>query len=449
VKFLTQLADSLRRHFLGELLVTVLESKILAMVITAVIATLLRQWLVRNWVSFLQCTVAVLVASVTYYGVKLYRERRLRARTRLETRAVMRPDADSEALATSTNLSLAVVGNAVELFVHPNLNTLKPFTRLGWAPSEVTFTIPSTGVRTFDNVLSLVGGINSSLRPPNNTKLGLATTSFISFDSDERPTFEFYRTDYFTQQSVYKVLPVKSALRRELANLDPNINQVPNATGLQSIVLFSTDAVLCMYRHRGTDAESETWSISFEEQIKEDDFTVPGVAPAEYLFRRAFIEEVFGCKDPSPAQVLDAWQVCSPLLFTYRLWGLFFEEKVSHFQLLGFYWLKISPEELASRHHDAKAQGWAGVDLEGKLFVLERDQIDRLLDDGVAEVRGLYDATVRRIRVETSNGGSDLHRTSLYRLWRLRLSLDRKPSRELSEKMTTLGLRTGWPKQSR
>ena len=273
----------------------------------------------------------MLLATVAYHGIKLYRERRTRARTRLETGAVMRPDEDAEALANSANLSLGVVGNAVELFVHPNLNTLKPFTKLGWAPSEVTFTIPSTGVRTFDNVLSLVGGINKSLRPPNNTKLGLAATSFVSFDSDERPTFEFYRTDYFTQQSVYKVLPHKSELRRELASLDPKINQVPNATGLQATVLFSTGAVLCMHRHRGTDAESETWSISFEEQIKEDDFTVPGVALAEYLFRRAFIEEVFGCKDPSPGQVLEAWKACSPLLFAYRLWGLFFEEQVSHF----------------------------------------------------------------------------------------------------------------------
>ncbi len=66
---------------------------------------------------------------------------------------------------------------------------------------------------------------------------------------------------------------------------------------------------------------------------------------------------------------------------------------------------------------DAKASGWAGADSEGSLFVLERDQIDPLLEEGLATVRGLYDGRVESIRLD------QLHRTSLYRLWRLRLAM--------------------------
>ena len=434
--FLAHLAVRLRRHFIGELLVGVVQSKILAMVAAAVIGALLRQWLVTDWRSFLKWTAAAVVVIVANHAFKIYGERKFRAKTRLETRRVMRPDPEAESLARATNLSLSVVGNAIELFVHPNLNTLKPLTRIGWAPNEVTFALPPTGARTFANVLKLIGGIDTSLRPPNGTKLGLARTSFVSFDSDEYPQFEFYATDYFTQQSVYRAMPHNPTLRRQLTSLDPEINQVPNAIGLQAVVLFSTGAVLCMLRHRDIDAERERWSISFEEQLKDIDFTVPNIGAAEYLFRRAFIEEVFGSKGPSVAKVLEAWNTCKQLLFSYRLWGLFFEEKVAHFQLLGFYWLNISPAELVSRHDDAKAQGWAGIDLEGRLFVLERDQIDLLLTEGIARLTGLYDGVAQPIRVE------HLHRTSLYRLWRLQLSLGRRASRDLSEKMTTLGLRT-------
>ena len=371
-----------------------------------------------------------------YRAFALDNERKSRAKTALETRRVMRPDPEAESLVQSANLHRAVVGNVIELFVHPNLNTLKPLSNLGWAPTQVIFAIPPTAIRSFDNVLGMVGGMDKSLNPPNGTKLGLNQMPFVSFDSAEDPHFDFYVTDYFTQQSVYRAIPHNPALRHALTNLDPAIHQVPNACGLQAMVLFRTDGVLCMLRDRKMDAEPARWSVSFEEQIKDTDFTVPNVGAAEYLFRRAFIEEVFGCKAPSPDQVLQAWDACKGLLSAYRLWGLFFEEKVAHFQMLGFYWLNISSADLISYHRDAKAKGWAGVDPEGSLFILNCDQIDLLLEEGSAKARGLYDGSERPIRVE------DLHRTSLYRLWRLRLAMGRKAPRALGERTTALGLQT-------
>jgi hypothetical protein len=40
-----------------------------------------------------------------------------------------------------------------------------------------------------------------------------------------------------------------------------------------------------MWRDKKTDAEGDTWSLTFEEQMREEDFDSPGVYPALQSYR--------------------------------------------------------------------------------------------------------------------------------------------------------------------
>ena len=109
----------LKRHFIGEVFVSVFGSRPFAIVVGAVIGVLLKRWLESDWSGFLAFVAAVLAVMFVYRGLALHRERTSRARTLLKTRRVMRPDPEAESLVRSQNLHRAVVGNAIKLFVHP------------------------------------------------------------------------------------------------------------------------------------------------------------------------------------------------------------------------------------------------------------------------------------------------------------------------------------------
>jgi hypothetical protein len=426
--------SALKRRFIGQLVQTFWNSKVPAFFLGAVATVVLKKWIEAHPIGASLAIGVFLLVLLSYHAWRLQKENRSASRAIEASAQVMRPDPAAELLAKSSNQSRAVVGNAIELFVKPDLTTLKPLDKIGWLPADVIFAIPRSGSRTFDHVLGAIGGINRELSPPNGVKFGLAQTSLVTHDCAERPEFDFYRTDYFTQQSAYRVLTKNASLRNRLGSLDPLTNQVPNATSLQSVVLFRNEDVLLMLRDERLDAEGGQWSISFEEQIKEEDFESPDVPPAEFLFRRSFVEEVFGSKSGSSQEVMRAWQTCRDLLIAYRLWGLFYEEAVAHFQLLGFYWLNVLPLELVKYHKQAKSEGWVGTDLEGKLFALSRDQQTSLLETGSAVARGLYDNRSESVQI------GQLHRTSLYRLWRLAIAINRQAPRQVNDQSSALNL---------
>ncbi|HLI64678.1 MAG TPA: hypothetical protein VKV05_14885 [Terriglobales bacterium] len=363
-------------------------------------------------------TLFLILCFAIYFTLRLRREDRSAERQGASTQEVMRPDPEAEMLARSSHEAHVVVGRVIEIFASPNLGGQGALDEKGWKPSDVVFG-RTDGKRDFSPILTEIGGIDRHLPLPNRKKFGIAGFSAVTFDSDEQPEIRFYETDWHTYKSVYQVLnessPRSSQLRKKFSSLDPAANRVPNSMSLQSVVLFPSHEILCMSRREGLDTGG--WSISFEEQLKDLDFDqMPDVSPAEFLFRRAFVEEVLGCRSENVVDIRKAWQDLEQknLLRSYRLWALFYEVPVAHFQLLGFYWLNATPAELASYHLDAKSKGWAGVDPEGKLFVLKVQEWDRLLGSGYGRVSGLYDGSKQDIvRLEY------LHRTSLYRLWRI------------------------------
>jgi hypothetical protein len=145
------------------------------------------------------------------------------------------------------------------------------------------------------------------------------------------------------------------------------------------------------------------------------------------------VEEVFGTRSTSVSDIIAAREKCEEYVLAHRLWGMFYEVAAATFQFLGFYWLSALPKDLAAYQLQSKADGWLGTDPEGRFFVMSRQEQRRLLATGYATVTGLNDPSdIRQV-----GGDSPLHRTSLYRLWRLSLAMDRgRPDSQL----TTLNL---------
>ncbi len=423
------------------ILAIVFRSRIIAFVAGVDATVVLEGWIKSDWKSALFASAALVVGVAVYGMLRMRDENRSRSVESASARRIMRPDPEAELLAYQSHERRVVVGSVVEMFTRRNLASEVTLDEKGWSPSAVAFKRTSSRP-SFDRILEESGGCDQSLSPPNGRKFGVAKFSAITNDSDEEPEFTFYETDYFTQMSVYRVLPHNSQLRKTFGSLDPASNLIPNSISLQSVVLFPNHEILCMLRRTGVDAEGGRWSVSFEEQLKDIDFEqMPICNPPEFLFRRAFVEEVFGCKSDNIVHVREAWQSIEEdhVLASYRLWGLFYEVPVAHFQLLGFYRLNLTPADLDRAHSLAKARGWGGVDPEGKLFVLERREWERLLVSGYGNATGLYDVSKRNqelVRVE------DLHRTSLYRLWRLANLLGYAAPSSFDRHFTTLNLDT-------
>ena len=67
---------------------------------------------------------------------------------------------------------------------------------------------------------------------------------------------------------------------------------------------------------------------------------------AEYLFRRAFIEEVFGRRDAEPDLLNEIWEKsCAPIVRSHRIWSFFLEEHVGIFHPFGVLQLEINPDD--------------------------------------------------------------------------------------------------------
>jgi hypothetical protein len=403
------------------------DSKFWFFILGLVVPVFLKKWIELHLFGSLVSIFVLTLLVLSYYGWRIHTRNRSAASATEADRLAMRPTKEAELLVAASNQARAVVGNTVELHINPNLTSLKPLDTIGWPPTDVKLIIPPTAVRSFNSILNEVGGLRKDLRPPNGKKFGIASASFITYDSAEMPMFTFYQTDYYTERSVACALEQNALLRSKYAELDPEKNQVPSCASLQAVVLFKNEDLLCMWRDSRADAERNRWSFSFEEQLKEEDFDSPwdNAGSAEPLFRRAVVEEVFGTKNTSQQGISEAWQKCKEFLITHRLWGMFYEVATASFHLFGFYWLDLFPRELAEWHKQAKAEGWLGRDLEGKLFVLERTQQISLLETGSAVVSGLYDGELKAIGAD-----DQLHRTSLYRLWRLSRTIGRQRSKD-------------------
>jgi hypothetical protein len=321
-----------------------------------------------------------------------------------------------------------VVGNVIEIWAHHSLETMQHLHDLGVDPQLVIFSAPNP--RDFSHSVQRCGGLKM-FSPPNQRKYGISKLPLNTMD-DQNFTVEFFETDCDTWLTVRTAIEKDLQLRHELSHIVPEKSHVPQSMSLQFIVRFSNRDILAMKRKEGLASEPGKWSFSSEEQLHEHDFRSQSVSVAEHLFRRAFIEEIFGHRGEDEVILNRIWtEDCTRIVRSHRIWSFFLEENTGIFQTFGVFQLKINAEDLRKSHTSAVSAGWGSTDPEGHWYVVRNADIEKLLVSGACDAHRLHGDPERTIIQD-----QHLHATSRYRLWRLYTALRRKP-----ETMDSLNLK--------
>ena len=397
-------------------------SRVLKLLMRDSLAGALAGWIVGVLTKFHPGTILILalalvgrIATLVGSEVKRSRDGARRARQFVSLRA---PDLEAKHFAEKHGHKEPVVGKVIEIWAHHSLDSMLPLWDLGVDPRVVRFSQPSP--KDFTPALQRCRGLQT-FPPPNRKKYGIATLPLGTTD-DENFAVGFFETDWNTWMSVRTSIENNVDLRHELSNIAPERSSIPQSMSLQFIVRFANGDLLAMKRREGLASEPETWAFSGEEQLDERDFqNTMGVG--EGLFRRAFIEEVFGNRDPDQRKLDQIWSDhCAPRVRSHRIWSFFLEENVAIFQTLGVFQLKINHKELRAIHEEAAGAGWGTTDPEGAWYVVTEKEMEMLLREGNCEAHRLHGDPERR-RIQESR----LHATSRYRLWRLYRALNRSP----------------------
>jgi hypothetical protein len=388
------------------------------------VGLLLGAWTQANWQLMAKVATAGViwrVAALSWTEWRRHQNARAKAKEFTELRA---PDPEAVRFADKHGHGEVVVGKVIEIWAHPSLDSLSSLYDLGADPNVVNFSAPAP--REFSESLVRCGGLKS-FPPPNQRKYGIARLPLGTMD-DENFTVEFFETDWNTWMSVRTKIEHNANLRQELSDIVPGRSRIPQSMSLQFLVRFTNGDILAMKRKEGVASEPDAWSISGEEQLHEQDFRSESVTVAEYLFRRAFVEEVFGNRGADQSHLNRIWiEDCIPIVRSHRIWSFFLEENVGIFQTFGVYQLNIRPHQLQELHKNAVSAGWGTTDPEGFWYVVRESDIPKLLKNGSCDAYRLH-GIPERVTIEEPG----LHATSRYRLWRLHTALSRKRAETLA-----------------
>jgi hypothetical protein len=309
------------------------------------------------------------------------------------------------------NEHFLVFDKVIEVLPHWSLRSRAKFQTLGWAPEEVEVLFSN---RLFDAAPILRRIPWTQFDPPNGRKFSLVDRSLGATDTGL--SLSIKETDYFTIRSVLSGLTFE--LRTEFGSLDPRNNRIPHSLCLHFIARCGDGKVLCMLNDDRKAYGSSMWSVSAEEQFSEVD--LDSVHPIKALFRRALLEEVFGLRDKNIP--LDArWSRVEASVRSMRVWSLFVEEQIANFTLLGVCQLNIDSDALRMFLVSLVEEGSAGRDLEGRLYLLNDQELRELLVTGESMAAGLFSGESATLRTE------NLHWTTRYRIFRLLRALDAAP----------------------
>lgn len=337
------------------------------------------------------------------------------------------PKPNALKLVREANSPHLVVGSIVEAIPHPSLATRSELRNLGWAPGEVKIRNLQAA---FDcaEVLQSVGGIKNS-DPNNGKKYSLANTSMIASDCPAL-RLDLTETDYLTVTTVQDALSAHPDIGHKFGDLSPAKNRIPHSLCLHYIVRFNNGDLLVLKRKEEIKWYPGTWSISGEEQLKTDDF---GRDNLEWLFKRAFCEEVLPLSDDSQTNLDERWQIASKVVQTMRLWSVILESELFNFSLVGLFQLKEDYEGFVEFYHSILNKGAGLQDKEGRMYLLKRDYLLPLLMNEPRDVYPLFDASGTPMLLKPS----EFHPSSRYRLFRLVRNIYRVPLEQLvsSEKL--------------
>jgi len=324
------------------------------------------------------------------------------------------PDNDAAAAVARSNEHYLVVGQAIEIIPHPQLNSRASLGELGWSPADVELTDRQI-LFAADELLAQAGGLKS-FDPPNGIKFSLVGTSYVTSDSP-RLSLSTARTDYFTLRSVLPFVKSSLSVRASFGSLDPPKNQIPHSLCLHYIVRFADGDVLCMRRDIRAAYHGGLWSFSGEEQVADRDFEAG--TPCLSLFQRTFCEEVLALRDEAPLE--ERWGIASPIIRHMALWSVFLEERIHNFSLLGLYQLNCEWDSFVELHNRLVNRGIGTRDREGECFRVHSSDLLNLLVDGRCRAFSLFTGSEAAVRAE------NLHPTSRYRLFRLLRAVKRRP----------------------
>jgi hypothetical protein len=331
------------------------------------------------------------------------------------------PDPVAETFSNSHGGNKTVVGKVIEIWGHRSLQSKLPIGDQG--VQATIFKVRQPTQKDFSESLRLVGGLKE-FPPPNKKKYGIQRLPSGTMD-DEDYTIEFSQTDWNTWMSVRPIIEKNVELRHSLSSLLPQTNKLPQSTSLHFVVRFSNGDVLALKRGPDVKSEANKWSFSGEEQLDEEDFKrsyASGIGVIEQLFRRSFIEEVFGNQTEDDILLAKIWnEDCDPIIHSHQIWSFFLEENTGIFQIFGVFQLKIDPDALRLIHEKALISGWGCRDPEGALYLITEKNIENLLTEGKCQLAQLHG---ERKRLSVSD--DSLHATSRYRLWRIYIAANRK-----------------------
>ena len=368
---------------------------------------------VYPWQAFiLFCGIAAVLASFAIFNFVWSRQ--IKGLTPWEL-SLRDPDNNAAAAAARANEDHLVVGQAIEVISHPEINSRFELSKLGWRPEDVEI----RDLQLCFDATSIVensGGLKS-FDPPNGKKYSLVETSFVTSDSPHL-ALSTKSTDYFTIKSILPTLRCNPAIRAEFGDLNPTLNRIPHSLCLHYLVRFANGDVLCMKRDSRAVYHGDRWSFSGEEQVSELDFESD--TPCLTLFQRTFCEEVLPLRENRP--LVERWREASPIIERMALWSVFLEEEIHNFSLLGFYQVNCDPEEFCAYHKDLVAKGVGTKDTEGKYYIARESDLIGLLVAGNCMVSPLFAAT-EKVEVLAQN----LHPTSRYRVFRFLRALNRGP----------------------
>lgn len=313
---------------------------------------------------------------------------------------------------------LPVSGRVLELWSHPSLDGYGPLDSLGVDPSQLVLN-DSAPTPDFSEVLKQCGGVVRQ-DGDNNTKFGIGRLPLGTKDHNGF-TVDYYRTDWDTWLSVRKYAEKHDEFRHRHMDTSAEGILLPQSMSLQYIVRFRNGDLLALQRGDRVESQAGRWSFSGEEQLSKDDFGQGPTAAGIRLFRRTFLEEVYGLRPEEIAQADGDWEMdCQPMIKSMRLWSFFLEETVGSIQMFGLFQLKVNPDELKESHKRRTMNGKGARDNEGKLWIVPHTGISELLTRG-------YTFATRLHRPEGALVDAEgLHDTSRYRLWRLHCALERK-----------------------
>jgi hypothetical protein len=207
----------------------------------------------------------------------------------------------------------------------------------------------------------------------------------------------------------------------KIAGLTPANCVIPSAFCLHGIVAFEDESILVMnrgahleeYRTEGQmqDAKNRHVSLSFEEQMKVDDFgTDKNWSTMEMWTRRALCEEIFPLKTKFQEDPELSWNLINDYVADRRIWSFIFEETIAGWAVVVYFKLRMTWREFLPIYKKLASFSKDSRDAEGNFVVLPREELISLIESGHGDAH-----TLAKITPVIPIYSNELHATSLFR----------------------------------